>query len=127
MSEVFGTTDNLPFQMGIRHTFISRAKCVFGTNSFPVPNAFFGTVCIYRAKMRIWYRFIYRAESLFGTIFIYRAKINWDGLIYRDKRIWHGLHFRAKRNWHIFIRLSKRHLAHFCVCYISHLARFCIL
>ena len=84
MSEVFCTNDNLPFQMGIRHTLTSRTKCVFGTNSFPVPNAFFGTVCIYRAKMRILYPFIYRAE------------INWNGFIYRDKRIWHGLHFCAK-------------------------------
>ena len=69
---------------------------------------FFGTDCIYRAKMRIWYQFIYRAECLFGTVIIYRAKNNWDGFVNRDKRIWYGVRFCAERIWHIFIRLAKK-------------------
>ena len=108
MSEVFGTVDNLAFQMGIRHTFISRAKCVLGTNSFPMPNAyliqFLFTVpkCVFGTNSfpvpnAYLVQFLFTMPKLIRTVF--STVTNVFGKISI---------FCAKRIWHIFICLSKK-------------------
>ena len=107
MSEVFGTVDNFVFQMGICHTFISRAKCIFGTNSFPVPNVYlvqfsftvpkcvFGTN-LFPVPNAYLVRFLFTVPKLIWTVLSTVANIFGTFLSDLPENIWYVFVFVTK-------------------------------